>query len=196
MTEDFDGDGKKELITLGEHYHSAFIDAPEGAQESLAKLVFKDLGYLENRDYNNWGAKLIRYYSNDNGRYHDITKEKIKNLSINGNSFVSVFGHATGDIDNDGDLDLVVSAQTTEGRMLNVLLNDGKGFLTGSFYNEDRNGFSTTFREIKSDLLATRLPCRDAIFSAVDRNSSIFCALSIIFVMSRFYYFIIAAAGN
>jgi hypothetical protein len=143
VKEDFDGDGKKELITLGEHYHSAFIDAPEGAQKSLAKLVFKDLGYLENRDYNNWGAKLIRYYLNDNGRYLDVTKKKINNLSITGNSFVSVFGHATGDIDNDGDLDLVVSAQTPEGRMLNVLLNDGKGLLTGSFYNEDRNGFST-----------------------------------------------------
>jgi hypothetical protein len=64
------------------------------------------------------------------------------------------------------------------------------------FSRPDRNGFSTTFREIKSDLLATRLPCRDAIFSAVDRNSSIFCALSIIFVMSRYYYFLFAAADN
>jgi hypothetical protein len=70
VVEDFDGDGVKELITLGEHYHSGFIDYPEGENKNLAKEVFKDLGYLQNKDYNNWGARPIRYYKNDNGRYY------------------------------------------------------------------------------------------------------------------------------
>jgi hypothetical protein len=60
VVEDFDGDGVKELITLGEHYHSGLIDYPEGENKNLAKEVFKDMGYLQNKDYNNWGARPIR----------------------------------------------------------------------------------------------------------------------------------------
>ena len=143
VVEDFDGDGIKELITLGEHYHSGFIDFPEGENKNLAKEVFKDLGYLQNKDYNNWGARPIRYYKNDNGRYMDITSEKIVNPIENGKPFVSVFGHSTGDIDKDGDTDLVLSVQTTLGRYLNVLINDGNGNLNGSFFNEEQFGYST-----------------------------------------------------
>jgi hypothetical protein len=40
------------------------------------------------------------------------------------------------------------------------------------------------------------LPCNAAIFSPADSNSSILCALSIIFAMARYYYFLIAAADN
>ena len=143
VVEDFDGDGIKELITLGEHYHSGFIDYPEGENKNLAKEVFKDMGYLQNKDYNNWGARPIRYYKNDNGRYMDITSEKIINPIENGKPFVSVFGHSTGDIDKDGDTDLVLSVQTTLGRYLNVLINDGNGNLNGSFFNEEQFGYST-----------------------------------------------------
>jgi hypothetical protein len=143
VVEDFDGDGVKELITLGEHYHSGFIDYPEGENKNLAKEVFKDLGYLQNKDYNNWGARPIRYYKNENGRYMDITSEKIVNPIENGKPFVSVFGHSTGDIDKDGDMDLVLSVQTTLGRYLNVLINDGNGNLNGSFFNEEQFGYST-----------------------------------------------------
>jgi hypothetical protein len=149
VVEDFDGDGIKELITLGEHYHSGFIDFPEGENKNLAKEVFKDLGYLQNKDYNNWGARPIRYYKNGNGRYMDITSEKITNPWVNnsnpnenGKPFVSVFGHAVGDIDSDGDLDLVLSVQNY-GRYLNVLLNDGNGNLNGTFFNEEQFGYST-----------------------------------------------------
>ncbi len=143
VVEDFDGDGVKELITLGEHYHSGFIDFPEGENKNLAMEVFKDMGYLQNKDYNNWGARPIRYYKNDNGRYLDITAEKIINPIENGKPFVSVFGHSTGDIDKDGDVDLVLSVQTTSGRLLNVLINDGKGNLNGTFFNEEQFGYST-----------------------------------------------------
>ena len=143
VVEDFDGDGIKELITLGEHYHSGFIDFPEGENKNLAKEVFKDMGYLQNKDYNNWGARPIRYYKNDNGRYMDITSEKIINPIENGKPFVSVFGHSTGDIDKDGDTDLVLSVQTTSGRYLNVLINDGKGNLNGTYFNEEQFGYST-----------------------------------------------------
>jgi len=143
VVEDFDGDGVKELITLGEHYHSGFIDYPEGENKNLAKEVFKDLGYLQNKDYNNWGARPIRYYKNENGRYMDITSDKIVNPIENGKPFVSVFGHSTGDIDKDGDTDLVLSVQTTLGRYLNVLINDGNGNLNGSFFNEEQFGYST-----------------------------------------------------
>lgn len=143
VVEDFDGDGIKELITLGEHYHSRFIDLPEGEEKTLAKNVFKDLGYLENKDYNEWGARPIRYYKNENGRYIDQTNKKIKNFNTDGKPFVSVFGHATGDIDSDGDIDLVLSVQTTNGRKLNVLINDGNGDLNGTFYNEDNFGYSS-----------------------------------------------------
>ena len=37
----------------------------------------------------------------------------------------------------------------------------------------DRHGFSTTFLEIKSDLLATKLPCKAANFSLFVRHSTI-----------------------
>ncbi len=149
VVEDFDGDGIKELITLGEHYHSGFIDYPEGENKNLAKEVFKDLGYLQNKDYDIGGNRPIRYYKNENGRYMDITSEKITNPWVNnsiniqnGKPFVSVFGHATGDIDSDGDIDLVLSVQNN-GRYLNVLINDGKGNLNGSFFNEEQFGYST-----------------------------------------------------
>ncbi|SNS77102.1 Por secretion system C-terminal sorting domain-containing protein [Belliella buryatensis] len=140
---DFDGDGISELVTLGEHYHSAFIDYPDGEEKNLAKNVFKDLGFIENKDYNEWGARPIRYYKYENGRYFDITNEKIENLNNDGNPFVSVFGHAIGDIDNDGDIDLVLSVQTSNGRQLNVLINDGNGNFLGTFFNEDQFGYST-----------------------------------------------------
>jgi hypothetical protein len=143
VSEDFDGDGNKELVVLGEHYHSAFIDFPEGEEKSLAKNVFKDLGYLENKDYNEWGAKLVRYYIFNSGRYFDVTTEKINNVSEEGDPFVSVFGHATGDIDNDGDIDLVLSVHKSNGRGLNVLVNDGKGNLSGKFYDTSVFGYTT-----------------------------------------------------
>jgi hypothetical protein len=142
ISEDFDGDGIKELVVIGEHYHSAFIDERDIDKKQLAVNVFKDLGFLENKDYDISGKKLVRIYELEDGRYKDSTVKRINNSDFDGNPFVSIFGHAVGDIDNDGDLDIVLTVRRlasdscTNGS-LNILINDGLGNFTGSFYCED-----------------------------------------------------------
>ncbi|MGC6479943.1 MAG: FG-GAP repeat domain-containing protein, partial [Flavobacteriaceae bacterium] len=143
VLEDFDGDGSKELFILGEHYHNPIIDEQDVDQRDLARNIFKDLGYLENKDYNSAGHKLLRFYKYQDGRFHDNTKNTITNLKNGDDLKLSIFGHATGDIDNDGDLDLVLSAQILEGRILNVLINDGQNNFQGSFNFQSIHNYSS-----------------------------------------------------
>ena len=121
---DLNKDGKKEIINFGEHYHTDYFlgdQDPAAPKNILGKKVMKYLGMLENVDYDQQTAqKLSRYYSIEGGRLVD--KKNNYNYSklnfdtkappyISNSKFVSTFGSAVGDIDNDGDLDYIQSEQ-------------------------------------------------------------------------------------
>jgi hypothetical protein len=85
-------------------------------------------------DYSKSEFKLNRYYSFKDQTYLidevnkiDIAAERAKDPS---NIFDSIQSIGTGDIDKDGDVDLVQMAQSTNGRYFSVMLNDGKGNFT------------------------------------------------------------------
>jgi hypothetical protein len=136
---DLNNDGKNEILNLGEHYHTDYFlgdQDPTAAKNILGKKIVKYLGMLENVDYNQQTAgKLSRYYTIENGRLVDNKNNyNYSNLNFNQNQapyisnskFVSIFGSAFGDIDNDGDIDYIQSVQSA-GLYLDVLKNDGKG---------------------------------------------------------------------
>jgi hypothetical protein len=136
---DLNNDGKKEILNLGEHYHTDYFlgdQDPKATKNILGKKIMKYLGMLENVDYNlQTAGKLSRYYTIEKGRLVDNkNKYNYNNLNFNqtqapyisNSKFVSIFGSAYGDIDNDGDMDYIQSVQSA-GLYLDVLKNDGKG---------------------------------------------------------------------
>lgn len=125
--EDLNRDGWNEFIPFGEHYHAPVIDG-DSVSKKQQEDILKKLGILKNRDYNNWGAKIQRSYKVVNGRLVDNYK-KISTMPST-NKFFSFFGHAAGDIDNDGDVDFLFSAQTENGDVLGVSSNVGNDSLT------------------------------------------------------------------
>ena len=139
---DLNKDGKKEVLNLGEHYHTEyFLDDqnPTAAKNILGKQVLKYLGMIENRDYNQQTAgKLSRYYTFENGRlvdkkdnynYSKLNFDQSQAPYISNSKFVSIFGSAYGDIDNDGDIDYIQSVNAPDG-YIDVLVNDGMGKFT------------------------------------------------------------------
>jgi hypothetical protein len=153
---DFNNDGKNEILNLGEHYHTDYFlgdQDPTAAKNILGKKIVKYLGMLENVDYNQQTAgKLNRYYTIENGRivdkkdmydYSNLKEIKSSELYITDSKFVSIFGSAIGDIDNDGDVDYVTSIQGIGGYYLDVLLNDGKGKFKLSRTKPEVYGYNT-----------------------------------------------------
>ena len=141
---DLNNDGVNEVINFGEHYHAEMIDNQEHVTSKLGQQVFSYLGMLKDRDYNEWGAKLNRYYTIENKRLVD-KKENFDNsglLEKSNHPFVSIFGSAYGDIDNDGDIDIVESTQS-DMNGLDVWKNDGKGNFKAKRFSTDPNNYST-----------------------------------------------------
>ena len=139
---DINKDGKKEVLNFGEHYHTEyFLDDqnPTAAKNILGKQVLKYLGMIENRDYNQQTAgKLSRYYTFENGRlvdkkdnynYSKLNFDQLQPPYISNSKFVSIFGSAFGDIENDGDIDYIQSVNAPDG-YIDVLINDGLGNFT------------------------------------------------------------------
>ncbi len=139
---DLNKDGKKEVLNLGEHYHTEyFLDDqnPTLAKNILGKQVLKYLGMIENRDYNlQTAGKLSRYYTFENGRlvdkkdnynYSKLNFDQSQPPYISNSKFVSIFGSAYGDIENDGDIDYIQSVNAPDG-YIDVLVNDGMGNFT------------------------------------------------------------------
>jgi hypothetical protein len=129
---DVNKDGKLEIFPGGEHYH-----AEQTGSENYKNLQFwleKNNNHRVGFDYSKSEFKLNRYYSFKDQTYLidevnkiDIATERAKDPS---NIFDSIQSIGTGDIDKDGDVDLVQMAQSTNGRYFSVMLNNGKGNFT------------------------------------------------------------------
>lgn len=139
---DINNDGKKELINFGEHYHT---DASLFTEKGLK--ILKNIGLIKNKDFNEWGAKLNRYYTIENGRLIDkkdsIDNSLLLNAPFNFENFVSIFGSAIGDIDNDGDIDIVESVQSNKGYSIDILTNTGTGFFKAKRIYTDKYDYKT-----------------------------------------------------
>lgn len=129
---DVNKDGKLEIFPGGEHYH-----AEQTGQENYKNVqswLDKNHNHQVGRDYSKSEFKLNRYYSLNDRTYLvdevkkiDVSAEKAKDPT---NIFDSIQSIATGDIDQDGDADLIQMAQSMNGRFFNVMINDGKGNFT------------------------------------------------------------------
>ena len=151
---DLNKDGKNEIINLGEHYHTELLDGqnPLGPKNILGKQILKYLGMLQNRDYNLQSeGKLSRYYTVENGRlvdkkdnynYENLNAFQNQSPNISNSKFVSIFGSAFGDIDNDGDIDYIQSVRS-EGDYIDILINDGIGNFSINRQNPEQYGYST-----------------------------------------------------
>jgi len=132
-------DGKLEIFPGGEHYH-----AENNGAENYKNLQFwwnKNNNHRLGIDYNEAGFKLNRYYSMNDQTYLvdevnkiDISFEKGKDAM---NIFDSIQSIGTGDIDGDGDFDLVQMAQSTAGLFFTIMKNDGKGNFVHSKYKSN-----------------------------------------------------------
>ena len=152
---DLNKDGKKEILNLGEHYHTDYFlgdQDPTAAKNILGKIIMKYLGQLENRDYDLQTArKLSRYYTIENGRLVDkkdnynssnLNFAQNESSNISNPKFVSIFGSAFGDMDNDGDIDYVQSVQV-DGQAIDVLLNDGQANFSINRQKTEQYGYDT-----------------------------------------------------
>ena len=124
---DVDGDGINEIVGASEHYHTTFGD--QGNDPDLGNKIRNAMaskGVYPQKEYDTISAnKIQRYYKIRNGRLVDFKK----NISFENSTespFVSGFGHAVGDIDNDGDYDVIISGNSA-GNIVDVWENDGNG---------------------------------------------------------------------
>ena len=152
---DLNNDGKNEIINLGEHYHTDYFlgdQNPSAPKNILGKKIMNYLGLLQNRDYNlNTAGKLSRYYSIEGGRLIDkkdnydysnyVYDQKVAPY-VSNSKFISIFGSAYGDIDNDGDLDIIQSTQV-DGLNVEIFINDGKGNFKANRYKTEQYGYDT-----------------------------------------------------
>ncbi len=129
---DVNKDGKMEIFQGGEHYHWEM-----GGKENMPKVLFwmdKNNNHRVGVDFSKSEFKLNRYYSFKDQSYLidevnkiDISAERAKDP---GNIFDSIQSIGSGDIDKDGDIDLVQMAQSMNGWFFSVMINDGKGNFT------------------------------------------------------------------
>ena len=126
---DLDGDGVKEFLNWGEHYHVG--------PSPLWKDVATQLGMTSGVDYGPAGSpeaatfydpvfylRKFRYYKVDSNRLIDKASQIPAYQALTG----AFFG-AGGDVDNDGDNDIILKANNGRGK---ILYNDGKGLFNNS----------------------------------------------------------------
>ncbi len=126
---DLDGDGIKEYLNWGEHYHVG--------PSPLWKDVATQLGLTNGVDYGPAGSpeaatfydpvfylRKYRYYKVDSNRLIDKGNQIPAYTVLTG----AFFG-AGGDVDKDGDNDIVLKANNGKGK---ILYNDGKGLFSTS----------------------------------------------------------------
>jgi len=98
----------------------------------------------------NWGGQTNQLFINDNGTFVEQTSSVI--ASESGSSFGSAFA----DVDNDGDLDLLVCNAYFTGQITNSLfINDGSGTFSkdtsSSLANHQGNTFGCAFGDYNND---------------------------------------------
>ena len=126
---DLDGDGVKEFLNWGEHYHVG--------PSPLWKDVATQLGMTSGVDYGPAASpeaatfydpvfylRKFRYYKVDSNRLIDKASQIPAYQALTG----AFFG-AGGDVDNDGDNDIILKANNGRGK---ILYNDGKGLFNNS----------------------------------------------------------------
>jgi hypothetical protein len=131
---DLDGDGTKEYLNWGEHYHVG--------PNPLWKDVATQLGMTSGVDYGPSATlegatfydpvfylRKFRYYKVDSNRMID----KASQIPAY-NALTGAFFGAGGDVDNDGDNDIVLKANNGKGK---ILYNDGKGLFNKSLDMDD-----------------------------------------------------------
>ena len=129
---DLNNDGIEEIINFGEEYHHNYPPHHPHINYIIEWFKTKDLQY--GIDYNEHGKKT-RYYSiNNNGEIVDqVSKIDIsKTDSFNPNYLRNMFSGTAGDIDNDGDIDLISAGvywNDAKGGSYDIIKNDGSGNL-------------------------------------------------------------------
>ena len=140
---DLNGDGIDEILNFGEHYHTNW--PPHHPHWNYIKKWMASRGLVFNQDYNDDSQKKLRYFTYDDSgivdQYSKITPGATPN-SPDGSFFLSMYASGVGDIDSDGDNDIIstgYSSASTTGGWLMILENDGSG------------NFSSTYKEIQLD---------------------------------------------
>ena len=148
---DLNNNGVNEIINFGEDYHIQY--PPHHPHVNYIYKWFETKGLNYGTDYHDEGKK-IRYYSiEENGELIDqVDKIDISLTSSidfvskwgdkNVNYLRSMYASTVGDIDNDGDLDLISSGRNYNmGYSFDILKNDGNGnfVLESQNFTEDYN---------------------------------------------------------
>lgn len=125
---DLNGDGKDEFLNFGEHYHT------DGhSHDNYINEWMESRNLILGEDFDDESYKKFRYFSYDNSGLIDEI-DRIENIPSlpdnpdNPNFFQSMYSSGLGDIDNDGDTDIIIF---TNPRALDwwllILTNDGNG---------------------------------------------------------------------
>ena len=148
---DLNGDGIDEIVDFGEDYHIAYPPHHPHINYINEWFNVNDLNF--GIDYHYYGNKT-RYYSiSENGELVDeVNKIDISLTSSddfitkwgdqNENYLRNMFASTVGDIDSDGDIDLISSGQNfMMGYSFDILKNDGKGnfILESQNFNQSYN---------------------------------------------------------
>ena len=129
---DLNNNGVEEIINFGEEYHHNYPPYHPHINYIIEWFKTKDLEY--GIDYSEHGKKT-RYYSiNNNGEIIDqVSKIDIsKTDSFNPNYLRNMFSATAGDIDGDGDVDLISAGvywNDIKGGSYDIIKNDGLGNL-------------------------------------------------------------------
>jgi hypothetical protein len=147
---DFDRDGDQDLFSSGEYYHGVWNEASLLVNngivdiENTAKYRFSyhDIatrhGSINQADFNKDG--LMDYFLTGNNSSISSKDTPFSQLLFgtgDGNfsrrgSLLDVYLSSSdvGDVDNDGDLDIIVSGQSAQGPATKIFLNNGAGYFT------------------------------------------------------------------
>ncbi|MEY4459426.1 MAG: hypothetical protein RIT38_631 [Bacteroidota bacterium] len=136
---DLNKDGKPELFIGGEHYHGEMEGKDN--QKKLHEWLDRNSNHRMGIDYDANEFKLNRYYSIQANKYliDEVTKIDLTELRASSpeNIFESIHSIGSGDLDKDGDVDLINMAQSSNGYTFSIMLNDGNGKFTLKKYPTD-----------------------------------------------------------